>query len=328
MTQIAHLPTTPGVLVKGCYRLLTPPSATNVLGRPQTRFMVADSSGIARCRFSPECSGIESKTGRHVRFVDIIGHVAGAVDGTLRINVSHVVAVSQLDQPSWHLLSRSWVPANAVHAFERLRGILNRLEHRELRALAHRLFASQVVAEPFLCVPASRSHHHAMDGGLLIHSVECAEMAEALAPYVLEHHERDLAVMGALLHDVAKIRILNRSKNGQRAIYGVTQEALNLEVLAPFMRRLDREWPEAGAGLREVLAPARTYGGSGNGSPLLLTDFVRYVDRLSAGADIRLQSFQAVPKWRHCARTEQGGLLKRILPAASYPARPAMEVLS
>lgn len=328
MTQIAQIPPTPGVIVQGCYRLLTTNAATDARGHPQTRFTIADPTGVARCRLSPDCFGIERTSGRRARFVNLSGRVAGKSDGTLHINVSRAAAVNKLDQPSWHLLPRSWVPANALHAFERLIGLLDRLEHREIRSLAHRLFASQAVAEPFLCVPGSRSHHHAMDGGLLIHSVECAEMAEALAPHVLEHHERDLAVMGALLHDVAKIRILNGSKNGQRAIYGVTQEALNLEVLAPFMQRLDRAWPEAGAGLREILAPARSYGGSGNGSPLLLTDFVRYVDRLSAGADIRWQSFRAVPDWRRCTRTEQGDLLKRILPLASCPKRPAMEVSS
>ena len=140
-------------------------------------------------------------------------------------------------------------------------------------------------------------------------------MAESLARYVLPTHEHDLAVMGALLHDLAKIRIMTSGQAGQHAIYGVTQEALNLELLAPFMKRLDRDWPEGGAGLREILAPAPTYR-SNSSSPLLVTDLVRYIDRLSSGAEIRAQRFRGAPAWRHCVRTEQGALVKRILPAA------------
>ncbi|MGN8160780.1 HD domain-containing protein [Salinisphaera sp. RV14] len=171
----------------------------------------------------------------------------------VHIDTHRIEKVALADSPSWHLLSRTWVPAESTAAFDRLTALLDRLTDPHVRALAHRLFISQEIAEPFLCVPASRSHHHAGIGGLLIHSVECAEMAESLSRYVLPTHERDLAVMGALLHDLAKIRIMKSGQVGRHAIYGVTQEALNLEVLAPFLKRLDREWPEGGAGLREIL---------------------------------------------------------------------------
>jgi len=63
----------------------------------------------------------------------------------------------------------------------------------------------------------------------LIHSVECAEAAEELARLFLPKHERALGVLGALVHDISKTRILVEQGSNRQAISGVSQEALNLE---------------------------------------------------------------------------------------------------
>ncbi|MGN8160492.1 HD domain-containing protein [Salinisphaera sp. RV14] len=315
MISIAHLAGQRGAHVSGIYRLIAVKPAAPDPGGSRAQVTIADATGFALCRLSVDSDGFAGLTDVRTRFVHMAGRVIGSPSGMIRIDAARIERVLKPDRPSWHLMSRTWVPVDGLESFDRLIALLDRLTCHHMRSLAHRLFSSQAISEPFLCIPASRLHHHAVDAGLLMHSVECAEMAETLAPYVLPAHERDLAVIGALLHDVAKIRIMRSPGQNRHAIYGVTQEALNLEVLAPFLRRLDRDWPEGGAGLREMLAPARPCGRPSSASPLLLTDLVRYIDRLSSGADIRAQSFRESPAWRRCARTEQGDLVKRILPA-------------
>lgn len=315
MTPINRLVGNGGATVSGLFRLVSVKRFSDTERGDRARVTVADATGFAICDMPISHESFICLTDVRTRFVQIEGRIRRTPGDMVYIDTQRIDKVVTLDRPSWHLLSRTWVPPEAVSAFDRLIALLDRLKGHHVRSLAHRLFISHSIAEPFLCVPASRSHHHAGTGGLLIHSVECAEMAESLSQYVLPTHERELAVMGALLHDLAKIRIMKSRHTGGHAIYGVTQEALNLEVLAPFLVRLDRDWPEGGAGLREILAPAPTYRSS-SASPLLVTDLVRYIDRLSSGADIRTQRFRGAPAWRHCVRTEQGALVKRILPAS------------
>lgn len=316
MTSITSLASQFGLSVTGLFRLLSVKRAPAGVESDRARVSIADASGFAICELSLTDECFLALTDIRTRFVRIEGRILSSPSDIVQIDTHRIEKATRLDRPSWHLLSRTWVPTEAVSAFDRLVALLDRLNDHHVRSLAHRIFLSPEIAEPFLCVPASRSHHHAGIGGLLIHSVECAEMAESLSRYVLPAHECDLAVMGALLHDLAKIRIMKSAHGSRHAIYGVTQEALNLEVLAPFLQRLDRDWPEGGSGLREILAPAPTYRSS-SASPLLVTDLVRYIDRLSSGADIRTQRFRGAPAWRHCVRTEQGALVKRILPAPS-----------
>lgn len=259
--------------------------------------------------------------------VSLQGIVELDAEGKIQVCGRSCVAAAAFDGPSWHLLPRAWIPNRALTAFDSLLRLLDRMETGPVQVFVNRLFADLSVSRPYLRVSASREHHHAGAGGLLIHSVECAEAAEELARRFLPYHERALGILGALVHDIAKIRILVEQGSDRRAIYGVTQEALNLEVLAPYLAHLDAEWPNGAAALREMLAPSR-YSGTSNGwTPLLLTDFIRYIDRLSAGADLRATSFRQLPASKRCTRTKQGQLLARVPPHRPTAGRMEIEAV-
>lgn len=227
------------------------------------------------------------------------------------------------DQPgadlcqSWHRLPQSWALDN-VQALTRLRVVLDGLSNASLIGFMDRLLADSDVARPFLSARASYKHHHAREGGLLVHSVECAEFVRFTTlrqPYAV--YESDMAVVAALLHDIGKIKIHDPVQTGCHI--GVDYEALNLEVIAPYIRHLDSDWPEGGWALRQILAP---YNGGKGFAPLLITDVVRYVDRLSAGADLRREHFRHMPGYQQYVRTEHGQLLARLKapPEAQYSA--------
>ena len=164
-----------------------------------------------------------------------------------------------------------------------------------------------------MCVPGSRAHHHAYDGGLLIHSVQVAETtAAAAALHGTPARECELAVVGALLHDIGKIRLYASSTVGMSPLQGTDPEALNLEVLAPALACLDARWAEGAAALRSILAPARSY----THAPYLMTDLVRAMDRLSAGQDLRERAFRDAEGWQRYTSTDRGQLLARLTPKA------------
>jgi len=63
--------------------------------------------------------------------------------------------------------------------------------------------------EPFMALyrtaPAAKGMHHVYLGGLLEHSLSVASLVERIVPQY-EHLNRDLLIVGALLHDVGKVR--------------------------------------------------------------------------------------------------------------------------
>lgn len=73
-----------------------------------------------------------------------------------------------------------------------------------IRRAVDLFFADDVFRESFERAPASVNGHHAQVGGLLLHVYEVASMARHMARTV-RHANADLAVAGALLHDIGKV---------------------------------------------------------------------------------------------------------------------------
>lgn len=71
-----------------------------------------------------------------------------------------------------------------------------------LRGIANLFFDDPEFAEQFFLAPAGKTVHHAYLGGLAEHSLEVARAAQLLAGC----KERELAILGALLHDIGKLK--------------------------------------------------------------------------------------------------------------------------
>lgn len=311
--QIAKWDQHQGREVAGTYRLVEcVPDFWNTKHKPRSRLILGDATGTATCVVPVAAEVIERRA--LSAFVRVSGTVSTKVLSHATINVTDIAFVAQPNIKSWHLLPREWVAEEGLDAFDKLLGLLDRLQHEAMVAFVDQVFSDGAIAKHFLNISASRKHHHPTPGGLLNHSVECAEMVEEMGRRLLSPHERDLAVVGALLHDIGKIRTLCPARSGTGAIHGVCQSALNLEVLAPYMPDLQTAWSSGANALRAILAPARYSMQSGGWSPLLLTDVVRYIDRLSAGKDLRTRSFSDRPDWQCYMTTPQGQPLVRVLP--------------
>ena len=71
-----------------------------------------------------------------------------------------------------------------------------------LRAVIDLLFSDPEFRQRFGACPASLNEHHAALGGVLVHTVEVARIARTIARVC--HAEVDVAMAGALLHDIGK----------------------------------------------------------------------------------------------------------------------------
>jgi 3'-5' exoribonuclease len=90
-----------------------------------------------------------------------------------------------------------------------LRELLDTIQNRHLRALLDRFFgADTAVWRRFRVAPAAKYYHQAYRHGLLDHTVSVAQAVSAAAG-AFPGVDRDVAITGALLHDVGKIQAYN-----------------------------------------------------------------------------------------------------------------------
>jgi 3'-5' exoribonuclease len=101
-------------------------------------------------------------------------------------------------------------PARSVELLESdLRALIGTVQNRSLRVLLDRFFAVGTAAwERFREAPAAKHYHQAYAGGLLEHTLSVAQAVSAAANF-FPGIDREIAVTGALLHDIGKTEAYN-----------------------------------------------------------------------------------------------------------------------
>jgi len=92
------------------------------------------------------------------------------------------------------LLDQLYRITEQPETLDRLWDIIQRIPVPVLRSWLSDLFANAQLSLPFVRMPASHNHHHSHAGGLLLHSVECAEWVEQVATGTLNPKEATLSV--------------------------------------------------------------------------------------------------------------------------------------
>ena len=98
--------------------------------------------------------------------------------------------------------------ANVGPMLDRLKELLGSISCEKLRTLADCFMSDTALVDDMCAAPAGVKAHHAYQGGLIEHIVSMAEVAERLCGHypVLN---RDLLLLGVLLHDLGKVRELS-----------------------------------------------------------------------------------------------------------------------
>jgi 3'-5' exoribonuclease len=85
-----------------------------------------------------------------------------------------------------------------------LHRLLKSIRNRHLAALVNAYLDDKALMDNFCRAPAAMSFHHAYLGGLLEHTLNAMQVADAVMPFY-PGLNRDLVVAGIFLHDIAKI---------------------------------------------------------------------------------------------------------------------------
>jgi 3'-5' exoribonuclease len=137
-------------------------------------------------------------------FVRVKGKVQ-LFQGALQMILSHLERVASTEVDLADFLPHT--EQDVGQLFERLRGLLRKLDQPHLRALAECFLMDGDFVQAFCKVPAGVRMHHAYIGGLLEHVVTLLEAADRIAP-LYPGLDRDLLLMGVFLHDAGKVREL------------------------------------------------------------------------------------------------------------------------
>jgi 3'-5' exoribonuclease len=100
-------------------------------------------------------------------------------------------------------------PVSIEQLETKLRALLETIQNPQLRSLLDRIFgAESKIWQRFRVAPAAKYYHQAYTHGLLDHTVSVAEAVSAAAA-AFPGIDRDVAITGALLHDIGKTQAYN-----------------------------------------------------------------------------------------------------------------------
>ncbi len=127
------------------------------------------------------------------------------------------------------------VPASEVSG-ERIFGLLmkrvSEFKDDDLKRIVSGIMEDK--KDDLICFPAAFRLHHAMIGGLMLHTVSIVRMAEEICK-IYPNVNRELLLSGAILHDVAKTEEFNLSKSGLVKSYTVKGELIGHLVMGAYM---------------------------------------------------------------------------------------------
>jgi 3'-5' exoribonuclease len=218
-------------------------------------------------------------------------------NGEWLANITSIQHTEVVAENALQLIPHSLCPLSPL--LERLRTVVGQISNEALRNFVGWVFSDDSFTLPFINLPASRRHHHALAGGLLEHSLECAEMVCRFSEFRQDH--RDLAVVGALLHDAGKIMTLRNSDRFSPTGYILDHDALTLEVLSPYLRRLDTVNPDVATALRYLWT--WRHHRRGNVHPILtVAEAISAADRISSALNVEEEAFRERPDWQRFVR--------------------------
>jgi len=169
------------------------------------------------------------------------------------------------------------------------------IQNSALKSFVSDIMLDMDTAIPFMSVPGSLKHHHNEKGGLLRHSIESAQIASSIP--LLDDYQRDLAIVGALLHDLGKIKVFSNMKRTNLG-YLVDHQALTLEVCGKHISKLEDTCADTALALRHILT-CRTIKRWGYEPRMAVAHVVQLADKLSVEFDMEKKSFLNTPDFRN-----------------------------
>ncbi len=175
--------------------------------------------------------------------------------------------------------------------------IMESISSNSLRLFLYEVFSDQKLLNIYLCGKGSDRHHHSEPGGLLRHSIEVARFVGRIDE--LDTHMREVAIVAALLHDIAKTRTYYNDHEYKNS-FMVSHDMRTYRILTGSLDRLQKRWPD-GAELLQVcvesLIDRKKFLQTHKHIPVA-AELVSFGDQLSTALYKEQQAIQQMKYWQ------------------------------
>ncbi len=192
---------TPGAKVDDLFVLVERVLSQKKDGNPYMNVVLTDRSGqikgVVWDQVEQIAAGVQGGD-----IVKVSGHVS-EYRGAPQMVIRAMTAVDPMRADSADFLPSTDLDVDQL--FERLRGLTRSMQTPWLLALFDSFWADPEFVAHFKRAPAAKMMHHAYVGGLLVHCLSMAVLADKIAAHY-SGVDRDLLIAGAILHDIGKVR--------------------------------------------------------------------------------------------------------------------------
>jgi 3'-5' exoribonuclease len=243
--------------------------------------VLADKTGKMQARFWDATAELSERLPQD-SFVRARGTVE-LYEGKLQASVYFAEVV-----PDENIQLTDFIPASESDPeklFSELLSLLDSVENRSLKELVKLIFSDKALVEGFKKAPAAVSMHHAYLGGLLEHTLSVAKLAVQISDSY-RHINRDLLLVGAVLHDIGKTRELLFARAFKYSDRGLLLGHLIIgsELVAKFAESIENFPPTLLSSLQHIILSH--HGEYEYGSPKLPMTAeaiaLHYIDNLDA----------------------------------------------
>lgn len=218
--------------------------------------------------------------------LEVTGQVA-VLNGSLTLRLSSACAISSAHiTNAARLMPQRWIPSAASRAWRKLIAFIDELESTTLRDFLNAVLMDESIGKQFVNSRASGENHRKFQGGLLVHSMEVAELVGSIAELLnMPSRDKEISQVAGLLHDLGKVQTVGISNPRPLPPKLFSHEAQSLLLLAPHLKRLS-DLSEEEAWILTHLLERLTTDKSSLKSHFIGEDIVRYADYLSAANDM------------------------------------------
>ena len=215
-------------------------------------------------------------------FVKVSG-TAGEYRGKLQLVVKSLSTESVNDVAPQDFLPTTH--RNIDTMIDRLRALTDTIHTKSLRALMDAFWNDGQLVQLFKQAPAAKKMHHAYLGGLVEHTLSMALLADKVAGHY-SGVDRDLLIVGAIFHDIGKVRELTYDASIDYTDEGrlLSHITIGLEIIDAIIQTLD-DFPDQKATLIKHMIVSH-HGAREFGSPeppkTLEAVLLNYIDEIDS----------------------------------------------
>ncbi len=161
-----------------------------------------------------------------------------------------------------------------------------------LKTFLETVFSDASLKRNFMCVPGSTTHHHNYYMGLLVHSIDCAELVYQQLQMDFDRKTVETATIAALLHDIGKTMLYAPLSGTSKCRYINSHENYSHEIIGSALKKLRTEMFDAAEIISLACNPKKFAGHPDYQPKSLIVELIRDADRMSSHSNLLLLTHQ------------------------------------